>query len=549
MEAQFWTMKETRYFMIKTILTALVCATLSASAATMSNVLNEITKTNVYGTNAAARVGAVNAGDSNLLASINSALTSIGALEGTVSTLGDVAVEYPNTNSVIQEFNSIWWKPGSSVWKLANTNGIWLVNPLDQDSGNFGYGNLLVTAPAGATSVVFSAEMLALTTNDTAMRMAVLHGSTSIGASNVVITNVNWVNATVSIAVSAFSNYNVQIRSTSTTNCSNASFFLRNVDVRWNGTNSGPAFEVKKRYIARDNRNLNERPWANSHVTFLSSARHLGLGYYSDIGCYPSMRYLTVVTNGNLAAVVTVTNDSGIAWVDLGSAGLRTVQVFNGGIFQCDGQNGTWLLRLFSDDSSITFVLPNEEQRMLGFGGSMMSGFKVSAMHFGWPSVFERTSDIKFDGMGWGGQTLSYFTNNWFFSVFDRMERTRPSYLWVGHGYNDWSTAVTLANYQAWYSNLVYKVEAYQPQVRVFIQPPLGYGTTTNANGNTLAEFRNAVTNVHLAFPRTVLVDWTALATSGEIVDGIHPGEAGNLRWGMYATELIGSSVAVTNVP
>jgi lysophospholipase L1-like esterase len=81
MEARFWTMKETQYFMIKTILTALFCATLSASAATMSNVLNEITKTNVYGTNAAARVGYVASATNAISMRITDAEDAITVLE------------------------------------------------------------------------------------------------------------------------------------------------------------------------------------------------------------------------------------------------------------------------------------------------------------------------------------------------------------------------------------------------------------------------------------------------------------------------------------
>lgn len=455
---------------------------------------------------------------------LNSTATSSG------SSSADVASDeffYPTTNILHSDMSSIWWRniaAGNLDVETAKTNQYWLLNPFDA-AASYGISYYRFAAPSGSTSMTFQAEFKGLLPADTTAEISIY---TSAGAAltNKVYTTLttnNWTLCSVTGLVSAATEYRLYVWCQGGS-ASQQSFFIRNPDVLFNGTNVGSGwYDLPLNYMQRNHNGWTNYPYFGSGWTFCSTASVMQVEAFSD-NATANARYISVLTNGMEAATIMVGSGGGIYSVDFGSAQMRTIEVLNGPQVVTPGLTGTYARKVRLPEARLQFVRPQPTD-VLVYGDSMSAGYVQTNWFRSWQGNFERVSKLRTENHAVGSWKLADITNVNFAPLLKRVRETRPAAVWLAIGYND--TTNTLAG---WYSNMTYQVSLAAPAARIFAQPPIGGSI----------EQRTWVTNAVNGMRNVQLIDGTILVnTASELADGIHPNHNGAMRWGTRAAILM----------
>lgn len=125
--------------------------------------------------------------------------------------------------------------------------------------------------------------------------------------------------------------------------------------------------------------------------------------------------------------------------------------------------------------------------------------------------------------------------------IFDGTNR---NVLWIALGYNDFYGQVNPTTVASIYGAFLDQIHALYPSVMCICQSPIAASIETGTT-YSLGAYRTAIAGVCTTRSWTQYIDGTTIGTSGQLVDGIHPGTAGNVTYANAVRNILGTSVTV----
>jgi lysophospholipase L1-like esterase len=196
-------------------------------------------------------------------------------------------------------------------------------------------------------------------------------------------------------------------------------------------------------------------------------------------------------------------------------------------------------------DAEATEITPSlPANHLVIYGDSIASGGIALC-----PSVFGYAGLMKWDTVGgkydgavtqvsWGTRRLAddCATSGAATAFVTALLALNPTKILLAIGSNDHSVipAVSLVNFTTYYERLLDEIHAQDDTIPIVCLSPIRRGAEgTNANGNTMAEFRTAISNAVSArsgwsVPPSYEDGLAIFADLTQLPDGIHPGTTGN---------------------
>jgi len=125
-----------------------------------------------------------------------------------------------------------------------------------------------------------------------------------------------------------------------------------------------------------------------------------------------------------------------------------------------------------------------------------------------------------------------------------KIQAMSPSILWIAIGTNDYGlTKWTDTQFGAAYAALLDDLHAAMPSLVIYCQTPIVRTgePTANGNGLYLSDFRTAISNaVSSRSAWATLIDGTAILTTSDLADGVHPTTAGHATYAAFVAGVLG---------
>ena len=311
-----------------------------------------------------------------------------------------------------------------------------------------------------------------------------------------------------------------------------------------------------------------------SHVFITTSSERVAINVNpTDTIFSTTYSQLAYRINGGSVTYPTLTPGSPLTYtIEMGSVGTSRTLEISVGLEVYDYSNtdtvlGNWLTSVQfgpqytwgSQSGNIMYIAtPTVGTRLLVYGDSIASGDDtVIPMTQSWIGL-ERNSYGKNVALeGWGFRSLyeDYVLNgNSVAPLVAQLASYNPANIILTIGTNDYGLACgggsgeppntwTASAFQAQYDALVAGLHAQLPSAGIYLQTPIYRCSpaieTANCAGNTLGDYRTAISNVHAKYSAyTTLIDGTALCSCASDYggsDGVHPSITGHSN---YATHL-----------
>lgn len=281
-----------------------------------------------------------------------------------------------------------------------------------------------------------------------------------------------------------------------------------------------------------------------------TSGTSLRAGYW---GNFPFNSHFTIVVNGTIDQTVILTGDGTPRTVDitLPAGANKLVDIWEGpqyGFYEPNIQAGGVVTSLQMLDSGFTMVAPSApSRRTVIYGDSIANGYPVVVQqaYAGLLRLGGNVGGVTVYGSGGRSidtdrihQTLSVVATKLSDALADVQGGGRQDLL-VVIGTNDWGQATDggASNFQTSVATLADAVHALRPNAKVHLVSPIirSGEATPNAQGNTLADYRTAMSNV--ASTRAswcVYWDASAVLTLADLADGVHPTPTGYQKLTTY---------------
>jgi lysophospholipase L1-like esterase len=246
-----------------------------------------------------------------------------------------------------------------------------------------------------------------------------------------------------------------------------------------------------------------------------------GVSTYTLLG--DGLTYKQIAITGITDIVITVGVQGNVSGVVQGTF-IKSVQFFGGTAAIVTPSNPATRVYIYGD--SITQ------------GGSTVNGGLGA-----WPYQLRPFIPVLLDG--WSGRHLND-------DAVDAAARTAfvaritpaaPSIIWLAIGYNDYADSTwTAANFGAAYADVLDKLHAALPSAVIYAQTMIDASSDgINGVGSTLADYRTAIaTEQSTRSAWCNLVDGTAIMSTAELVDGVHPNAAGHALYLAYVKTVLG---------
>jgi GDSL-like Lipase/Acylhydrolase family len=529
-------------------------ASLTTAGAATLNLTNTPLTTVALATNA---VTATNAPDGNAIASLNAATNIANAsaqaatnnLPASVWTLGMAWTNglYPWPKVVYSQSEGLdsaawYYRYPQYAYSFMPTNGAVWVN-CSTDAPSLGFNDYIFRTSAAATNVTFSV-WAATPAGTTQMKLYLCLGTDT----STILTNATF---TVTTNLTQYS-----VAYPCSNNVYGALVWLNGAGVTQgnpiiysNSIVTSPSLPAYRSLITPEvlSDNNQFRPITTNNAGFGV------VGYGADSLSY--FDFMTAATNlvveivdratytsAGLQVILAV-NDSVVTnWPSLASAntnalllnqvnlpsGFKKVTLVNScntrGSFGHD-YNGMTVRSVFSD--APLFLVPKKPaQRVAIFGDSILAG--QAATYPGWTSLVPNLRRMGYSvvdvAAGW--DRMQDWTNA-ISRLTKYLTQNNPNCVVLNIGHNDYGAGtITSTNFQIGYSNLLAALVSKTPSPIVAISPIKATTETANAVGNTLTDYRVAISNTVAFFPQAFYVEGSNIVTSA-LADGVHPTDVG----------------------
>ncbi|HOV58978.1 MAG TPA: SGNH/GDSL hydrolase family protein [Rhodanobacteraceae bacterium] len=282
-----------------------------------------------------------------------------------------------------------------------------------------------------------------------------------------------------------------------------------------------------------------------SVATFDTSATVIDVhGYttiYNDFAAYAK---LEVLVDGVLTHTVSASANGAFSSGRIPlAAGPKTVSIVSGGQSRPSGTViGTWFTSIRAD-AALTQSLPAPTNRILFYGDSITVGANATTPATQGYTQLVRAAyapdSVAVEGYGYRTLEDDAIDATARAAFVAKVVAYAPKIVWMAIGTNDYGlSAWSAADFGAAYAATLDALHAALPSAIIYCQTPIVRTTeTANGFGNTLGDYRTQISNaVSTRTSYATLVDGTAILTTGDLADGVHPTTAGHA---IYAAAVI----------
>lgn len=292
------------------------------------------------------------------------------------------------------------------------------------------------------------------------------------------------------------------------------------------------------------------RTSAFANTTWTTRATVLKIQHTNDIyTSYPQYADLVVNVDGAFyQQIVAGANGLGTSTVFL-PAGNKTIEIVCG-LQSRPGVVGSTVFGMFpisfASNAPMERVTVSQSNRLVIYGDSISVGGNTSiAARDGWAMKIRSAAPYPVGVEGFGFRALnddcSDSTARAAFVA--KIVAWNPAKLWIAIGSNDYGlNRWSAASFGTAYAALLDDLHAALPSMAIYCQTPVVRATeNANGSGSTLGDYRTQIsTAVSSRSAWATLVDGTAIMTTGSLVDGVHPGDAGHVLFANYVKTVLG---------
>lgn len=246
-------------------------------------------------------------------------------------------------------------------------------------------------------------------------------------------------------------------------------------------------------------------------------------------------------------------------------AGQKRVQTIGGMQTVSQGLpvRGNFLKKV-AFNAAATKFMPSAAGRLLVYGDSIaVSGDELDGTRDGWTPKLRTLRNESVIVEAWGARTLLYDTETpaKLNALVASIVAANPAKIWLAIGTNDYGlnyggvlSGQSAADFGTRYAQLLDALHAALPNVVIYVQTPLLRGTeTANSFGNTLDDYRAAMSGAASSRPWATLVDGKQILTLSDMSESgaaaLHPSAAGHLKYAQWVNNYLGSYVQPSGAP
>lgn len=253
-----------------------------------------------------------------------------------------------------------------------------------------------------------------------------------------------------------------------------------------------------------------------------------------DLSTFTDQREIAVFVDG-VPTVYSIPDGGGIVSVPLTAGTTKQIILREGtkawALIGC-------IVTAYVCRGSVVAQQPAPARRLVVVGDSIACGFSCSH-----PTLEAWSQLIRADGvysvtcLARGGDAATGLPN----LATPAFDGTSENVLWIALGYNDYSGQTNPATVATAYAEFIDRVHAAHPDVQVICQTPITAAVEVGVT-YSLGDYRTAIANLIASRPWARVVDGTTIVTA-PLVDGIHPGTAGNATYAAAVRTILGQTV------
>jgi lysophospholipase L1-like esterase len=252
---------------------------------------------------------------------------------------------------------------------------------------------------------------------------------------------------------------------------------------------------------------------------------------------YPTFSYLRVNIDGVNSYYQFV--DTNYIEIGIGKGGInKTIEITEPGTTKPSTTIlGCFITSIKIPDGFFYSVIDTDTPaiKKLFIGNSITVGANSTYLLNGFAIKFRDAGDnISVHGWGYGSITLLAGTaglRTTLVSQIDNlMDGTSANELIIMLGTNDYAVdKPLLVDFQANYDALLQAINTARPDIVIkCVSPIVRTSEGANSNGDTLPDFRTAISNACSGKAYCEYIDGSALITTGDLADGVHPDDDGH---------------------
>lgn len=282
-------------------------------------------------------------------------------------------------------------------------------------------------------------------------------------------------------------------------------------------------------------------------LRYVTSATSLTLTTINNIdSVYPTFAEIGVRINGADYTTVELSGEGeASATVNLGAGADKQVDLIVGLQSFTNNLLGSWIVDAQFNDSAV-LQTATTTPRILVYGDSITVGANAGNPSLeGWTQLVRNAYSGSLVCDAWGRRSLNQdgATAGTRQTLVDKWATLSPDIIWLAMGTNDYGlNKWSAANFGVAYADLLDKIHTALPSATIYAQTPIvRTDETANSFGDTLGDYRTEIATAQSTRSAyCTLVDGTAIVTTGDLDDGVHPTTAGQAIYGAYVITALG---------
>lgn len=286
-----------------------------------------------------------------------------------------------------------------------------------------------------------------------------------------------------------------------------------------------------------------------SRAKYQTTAQYVSvIGHSTVSSSFNTFDQIGIYVNGAYHSHIDPASDGSFTSLVSLSTGPKTIEFVAGLQSSPDQANiiGSWYVSA-KGSAAMTAVSDVASNRLVIYGDSIaVGGNSAVPVRDGWPVLLrtERGSDSTVvEAYGYRSLNLDASDSTKRAAFVSKIQALNPTTLWVAIGTNDYGLSKwTAASFGAAYAALLDDLHTALPALGIYCQTPLlRTNEAANSYASTLGDYRAQISTAASARASyCTLVDGTAILTTGQLADGVHPTTAGHAAYAAYVAGVLG---------
>lgn len=287
---------------------------------------------------------------------------------------------------------------------------------------------------------------------------------------------------------------------------------------------------------------------AFSFTEYTTDATVIEVDSYNTIyGTFSFYAHTSVIVNGTFSQSIAAPAAGASTGRATLPGGSKTIRLVNGLTTKpASSVLGTWPVTIKAN-APLTQVAATANNRILFYGDSItVGGNSAAPAGQGFVPLVRAAyspDSVAVEGYGYRALNSDCASAPARAAFVAKVVAYAPERIWIAIGTNDYGIAPwNAANFGTAYAALLDDLHAALPSATIFCQTPIvRTSEAANGFGNTLGDYRTQIsTAVSTRTSYATLVDGTAILTTGDLADGVHPSTAGHITYANYVKTVLG---------